>query len=120
MSALERYKPKANTKRTTHNTHNTHTKHGYTQNQIAYSYTEGVPIRDDGGCPGEVSRRMSTRVYHREEGNVKRIRDQTNCQVLIQDPDEKSGRKSFRVRRSSRRMLRLHLRNGDVGEPCSG
>lgn len=34
-------------------------------------------------------------IIGRKGGNVKRIRDQTNCQILIQEPDEKSGGKKW-------------------------
>jgi predicted RNA-binding protein YlqC (UPF0109 family) len=55
--------------------------------------TEGVQARfpvDDGHVGF---------IIGKKGGNVKRIRDQTNCQVLIQDPDEKSeGKKWFLVR----------------------
>lgn len=73
-----------------------------TQNQIAYGITQkGVPI----GMTEGVQARFPVDDGHvgfiigKKGGNVKRIRDQTNCQVLIQDPDEKSeGKKWFLVR----------------------
>lgn len=90
-----------NLKRTTNNTHNTY-KMASTQNQIAYGITQrGVPM----GMTEGVQARFPVDDDHvgfiigKKGGNVKRIRDQTNCQVLIQDPDEKSGgRKWFLVR----------------------
>ena len=70
--------------------------------QIAYSMSQqGVPI----GMTEGVQARFEVDDAHvgfmigKKGGNVKRIRDQTNTQILIQDPDEKSGgRKWFLVR----------------------
>ena len=70
--------------------------------QIAYSMSQqGVPI----GLTEGVQARFEVDDAHvgfmigKKGGNVKRIRDQTNTQILIQDPDEKSGgRKWFLVR----------------------
>jgi predicted RNA-binding protein YlqC (UPF0109 family) len=72
------------------------------QQQIAYSMTQrGVPV----GLTEGVQARFPVDDEHvgfiigKKGGNVKRIRDQTNCQIIIQDPDEKSdGKKWFLVR----------------------
>ena len=70
--------------------------------QIAYSMTQqGVPIGMTEGFQArfEVDDAHVGFMIGKKGGNVKRIRDQTNTQILIQDPDEKSGgRKWFLVR----------------------
>ena len=64
-----------------------------TGNGVPMGLTDGVEARfevDDGHVGFMIGKKG---------GNVKRIRDQTNCQILIQDADEKSGgRKWFLVR----------------------
>ena len=73
-----------------------------TQKQIAYGITQkGVPI----GMTEGVQARFPVDDAHvgfmigKKGGNAKRIRDQTNTQIFIQDPDEKSeGKKWFLVR----------------------
>ena len=73
-----------------------------TQQQIAYMMTaQGVPMGMTGGFMARfvVDDEHAGFIIGRKGGNVKRIRDQTNTQILIQDPDEKSGgRKWFLVR----------------------
>ena len=66
--------------------------------QIAYSMTQrGVPV----GITEGVQARFPVDDEHvgfiigKKGGNVKRIREQTNCQIIIQDPDEKSGGKKW-------------------------
>lgn len=89
------------------NTHTSYSRHKQTntmaaQQQIAYSMTQGgVPV----GITEGVQARFEVDDAHvgfmigKKGGNVKRIRDQTKCQILIQDPDEKSdGKKWFLVR----------------------
>ena len=79
------------------------------QQQIAYSMTQrGVPV----GLTEGVQARFPVDDEHvgfiigKKGGNVKRIRDQTNCQILIQDPDEKSGgKKWFLVRARVKKNL---------------
>ena len=69
-----------------------------TQKQIAYGITQkGVPI----GMTEGVQARFPVDDAHvgfmigKKGGNAKRIRDQTNTQIFIQDPDEKSGGKKW-------------------------
>ena len=84
-----------------------------TQNQIAYGITQkGVPI----GMTEGVQARFPVDDGHvgfiigKKGGNVKRIRDQTNCQILIQDPDERSGgKKWFLVRALFKKNLAAGL-----------
>ena len=81
--------------------------------QIAYSMTpRGVPV----GITEGVQARFPVEDEHvgfiigKKGGNVKRIRDQKNCQILIQDPDEKSdGKKWFRVRALFKKNLAAGL-----------
>jgi len=81
--------------------------------QIAYSMTQrGVPI----GLTEGVQARFPVEDEHvgfiigKKGGNVKRIRDQKNCQILIQDPDEKSdGKKWFQVRALFKKNLAAGL-----------
>ena len=81
--------------------------------QIAYSMTQrGVPI----GLTEGVQARFPVDDEHvgfiigKKGGNVKRIRDQTNCQIIIQDPDEKSGgKKWFLVRALFKKNLAAGL-----------
>jgi hypothetical protein len=72
------------------------------QQQIAYSMTQGgVPVGITEGVQArfEVDDAHVGFIIGKKGGNVKRIRDQTKCQILIQDPDEKSdGKKWFLVR----------------------
>ena len=81
--------------------------------QIAYSLTQrGVPV----GITEGVQARFPVDDEHvgfiigKKGGNVKRIRDQTNCQIIIQDPDEKSdGKKWFLVRALFKKNLAAGL-----------
>ena len=81
--------------------------------QIAYSITQrGVPV----GITEGVRARFPVEDEHvgfiigKKGGNVKRIRDQKNCQILIQDPDEKSdGKKWFQVRALFKKNLAAGL-----------
>jgi predicted RNA-binding protein YlqC (UPF0109 family) len=69
-----------------------------TQQQIAYTMTaQGVPMGMTGGWKARfvVEDEHTGFIIGRKGGNVKRIRDQTNCQILIQEPDEKSGGKKW-------------------------
>ena len=69
-----------------------------TQQQIAYTMTaQGVPMGMTGGFMARfvVDDEHAGFIIGRKGGNVKRIRDQTNCQILIQEPDEKSGGKKW-------------------------
>ena len=70
--------------------------------QTGYSMTaQGVPMGMTSGWQArfEVDDEHVGFIIGKKGGNVKRIRDQTNCQILIQDPDEKSGgKKWFQVR----------------------
>ena len=80
---------------------------------IAYSMTQrGVPV----GITEGVQARFPVDDEHvgfiigKKGGNVKRIRDQTNCQIIIQDPDEKSGgKKWFLVRALFKKNLAAGL-----------
>ena len=92
---------------------NTHNRYTMTAHQIAYSMTQqGVPM----GMTEGVQARFEVDDAHvgfmigKKGGNVKRIREQTNTQILIQDPDERSeGRKWFLVRALFKKNLAAAL-----------
>ena len=97
----------------THTQATAHKQYTMAGQQIAYSMTpRGVPV----GITEGVQARFPVEDEHvgfiigKKGGNVKRIRDQKNCQILIQDPDEKSdGKKWFRVRALFKKNLAAGL-----------
>ena len=75
-----------------------------TQRGVPMGMTEGVQARF------EVDDEHVGFIIGKKGGNVKRIRDKTNCQILIQDPDEKSnGKKWFLVRALFKKNLAAAL-----------
>ena len=95
------------------NTHISNKDRMPTTQQIAYTMTpQGVPMGMTGGWQArfEVDDEHVGFMIGKKGGNVKRIRDQTNCQILIQDPDERSGgKKWFLVRALFKKNLAAGL-----------
>ena len=92
---------------------NTHNRYTMAAHQIVYSMTQqGVPMGMTEGFQArfEVDDAHVGFMIGKKGGNVKRIRDQTNTQILIQDPDERSeGRKWFLVRALFKKNLAAAL-----------
>ena len=122
MSALERTNTRTHSR--SKQTHTQATAHKQTHTSSTQAVHNGRTTDcvqyDPAGCPGRYYRGCPARfpvedehvgfIIGKKGGNVKRIRDQKNCQILIQDPDEKSdGKKWFRVRALFKKNLAAGL-----------